>query len=168
VNNINKLTTDRLILRQFRESDFTFFKEFFSDEKMAKYVGGIYSPEEAWRLMASYIGHWKLKGFGYLAVVEKETDEFAGCAGLWKSPSWPELELGYWFIKQKQGEGYATEAAKRVKQFAFEDLNVDTLVSYIDPSNVQSKRVAEKIGAVHEKTIELLNYGPHEVFRYQN
>ena len=164
---INGLNTERLILRQWHESDFTYFIEFFSDEKMAKYVGGVHTPEEAWRLMASYIGHWQLKGFGYLAVVEKSTGDFIGSTGLWKSPSWPEMELGYWFLKQKQGKGYATEAALRVKQYAFEDLKIETLVSYIDPLNSQSKRVAERIGGVFEKKIELLNYGPHEVYRYK-
>ncbi len=167
MNNINELATERLILRPWRESDFTCFFEFFSDETTSKYVGGIQTEEEAWRLMASYIGHWQLKGFGYLAVDEKTTGEFVGCVGLWKSPPWPKIELGYWFIEKKQGQGFATGAAIKLKQFAFEELKVDTLVSYIDPGYIASKRVAKRIGGVKEKTIELLDYGPHEVYRYK-
>jgi len=44
---------------------------------------------------------------------------------------------------------------------------VDTLVSYINPGYIASKRVAKRIGGVKEKTIELLDYGPHEVYRYK-
>jgi RimJ/RimL family protein N-acetyltransferase len=46
------------------------------------------------------IGHWKLKGFGYWAVDEKATNDFVGSVGLWQSPGWPELELGYWLLKK--------------------------------------------------------------------
>ncbi len=168
MNSTLTLETERLLLRQFADSDDIYFVDFFSDARMAKYVGGVQTPEEAWRLMASYIGHWQLKGFGYFAVQEKETSDFVGCSGLWKSPSWPELELGYWFMNNKQKKGYATESALRVKQYAFKDLHVPTLVSYIDPENLNSKRVSERIGGVYDKTIDLLNFGPHEVFRYQD
>ena len=162
------LDTQRLKLRQLSETDFVYFHEVYSDEETSRFIGGIKSLEDSWRIMASYLGHWQLKGYGYYAVEEKSTGSFIGCAGLWKSPSWPELELGYWFRKEKQGHGYATEATLRVKQIAFENIGADTLVSYIDPDNIASKRLAERIGGVKEKVIELLDFGPHEVYRYQS
>lgn len=162
-----ELETDRLKLRQWRESDFNHFAKYFDDDENVKYVGGKKTREEAWRLMATYIGHWQLKGYGYMAVEDKSSKKFVGCTGLWKSEPWPELELGYWFLKEMQGKGYASEAAIKVKEFAFETVKAKTLVSYIDPENIPSRRLAERLGAIYENTIELLNFGPHCVYRYE-
>lgn len=163
---MTQLETDRLILRQWQESDFEHLKYYYSKEETAKYVGGVKSPEEAWRLMATYIGHGQLKGFSYMAVAEKSSGKFVGSVGLWKSEPWPELELGYWFLKEMQGKGYATEAVTRLKEYAFHQLQAPTLVSYIAADNLPSIKLAERLGAKYEKTIELLHFGPHGVYRY--
>ena len=67
------LETDRLIFRQWKNTDFPVFSEFFSVENNAQYVGGVKSAEESWRLMATYIGHYELHGFSYLAIDEKSS-----------------------------------------------------------------------------------------------
>src|SRR5262245_1472055 len=97
------IETERLRLRQWRESDFPHFARYYSDEDTSRFVGGRKDPDQAWRHMALQAGHWTLKGFGYWAVDEKETGEFVGSVGLWQSPGWPELELGYWLLKEHQG-----------------------------------------------------------------
>lgn len=74
--------------------------------------------------------------------------------------------MGYWLVDEAQGKGYATEAATRARDFAYGNLGASTLVSYIDPENEPSKRVAQRLGAWHESTIELLDLGPHCVFRH--
>lgn len=116
--------------------------------------------------MAAHLGHWVLRGHGYWAVEEKETGKFVGSVGLWRSEGWPELELGYWLMPEMQGRGYATEAAAASRDYAFEVLGAQTLVSYIHPENEPSKRVAERLGAKYEKIIELGGHGPHCVYRY--
>ncbi|MEE9379868.1 MAG: GNAT family N-acetyltransferase, partial [Hyphomonadaceae bacterium] len=121
---------------------------------------------DAWRHLAAVVGHWSLKGFGQWAVVEKSTAEVIGCIGLWEPEGWPELEVGYWLVTTAHGKGYATEATIRARQFAYENLGATTLVSYIDPENEPSKRLAEGMGARHEQTIELLDLGPHCVYRH--
>lgn len=160
------IETKRLRLRQWAESDFPNFARYYADEDNARYVGGQKDADQAWRHMALQIGHWTLKGFGYWAVEERDTCDFVGCAGLWKSPGWPELELGYWLVKEHQGKGYAVEACLRCIDYAREDLNARSLVSYIDPLNEPSIRLAKRLGAVFEATIELASYGPHCVFRH--
>lgn len=160
------IETERLQLRQWNENDFDSFARYYSDEANARYVGGKKDPEKAWRHLALQIGHWKLKGFGYWAVDEKDTNKFVGCAGLWQSPGWPELELGYWLVKEHQGKGYALEACRRCIDFARDVLRAPSLVSYIDPHNEPSIRLAKRLGAVHTDTIELLSYGRHCVFRH--
>jgi RimJ/RimL family protein N-acetyltransferase len=163
---LESIETERLRLRQWSEGDFDDIARYYSDEENARFVGGRKDPDQAWRLLALQIGHWKLKGFGYWAVDEKETNDFVGCVGLWQSPGWPELELGYWLLKAHQGKGYAHEACLRCVDYAREVLEADSLVSYIDPRNAPSIRLAERLGAVYEDTIELASHGPHRVYRH--
>ena len=158
--------TQRLFLRQLQERDFETVAEFYADEETARYTGGVATRDQAWRRMASLIGHWILRGYGYWAVEEKKTGHLAGCVGLWRSEGWPELELGYWLVRGMQGKGYAIEAGAEAKSFAFEVLGAKSLVSYIHPDNEPSKRVAERLGARFENVIELLSFGPHCIYRY--
>jgi RimJ/RimL family protein N-acetyltransferase len=163
---MESVETKRLKFRRWQESDFRDFARYYADDENARYVGGQKDPDQAWRHMALQIGHWKLKGFGYWAVDEKETGNFVGCAGLWQSPGWPELELGYWLVKEHQGKGYALEACLRCIDYAREVLNASSLVSYVDPRNEPSIRLAKRLGAAYVGTIELASYGPHAVFRH--
>jgi RimJ/RimL family protein N-acetyltransferase len=160
------LETERLKLRQWTEENSEGYAEFYSDEVNAKYVGGKKDKDEAWRNLAMLVGHWQLKNFGYFAVEEKQSNTFVGCVGLWKSPGWPELELGYWLTKEAQGKGFAAEAGACCIVYTKEVLKAKSLVSYIAPENEASKRVAQKLGATYESTIELLSHGKHCIYRY--
>lgn len=154
------------MLRQWEAGDFEAYARYYAREETARFVGGVADRDRAWRRLVSLIGHWTLRGYGYWAVAEKETEHFVGCAGLWRSAGWPELELGYWLVPEMQGKGYASEAAAAVRDFAFDILGTHSLVSYIDPDNEPSKRVAERLGARFEETIELLSHGLQCVYRY--
>lgn len=158
--------TARLLLRPWTADDFEEFARYYANQDDARFVGGSKDSEQAWRHMALQIGHWVLKGFGYWAVNEKGTNRFVGCAGLWQSPGWPELELGYWLIREHQGKGYAFEACLRCIDHARKVLSARSLVSYIDPRNTPSIRLATRLGAVYDGTIELASYGRHGVYRH--
>lgn len=161
------LETERLIFRQWQNSDYLLFADFYKKEENARFVGGIKSPEEAWRLMAAYIGHYALKQYSYLAMAEKISGNLVGTVGLWNSDPWPEPELGYWLLPDHQGKGYGMEAGLVVKDFALNILHVDSLVSYVDPNNGSSKKLALRLGAQYDGTINLLDFGPHQVYRYK-
>lgn len=161
-----ELSTERLLLRQWRATDFPIYEMYYSYIRTAQFVGGVMTPDRAWRHMAALIGHWELMGFGYWAVEELQGGAFVGCVGLWKSAGWPELELGYWLTEESNGKGYATEAGRACLNYAYDVLGVHTLVSYIDPSNEPSKKVALRLSATFEKEIELLEHGPHCVYRH--
>ena len=163
---MSNIETNRLRLRHWEEKDIEPFAEYFSDETNAKYVGGQKDFNEAWRYLALLIGHWQLNGFGYWAVDELSTGKFVGCVGLWRPAGWPEIELGYWLLNEYQGKGYAREAALKSKEYARDVLNTGSLVSYINPNNAPSIKVVETMGAEYEQTIELLNEGPHHVYRH--
>lgn len=161
------LETERLIFRQWKNADYPIVAEFYSKEKNAMYVGGMKKPEESWRLMATYIGHYELKGYSYLAVTEKESGNLIGTVGLWNSQPWPEPELGYWLLPESQGKGFGVEAGLAVKDFALHKLKLNSLVSYIDPSNEPSRNLAIRLGGKFESNIQLLDFGNHEVYRYK-
>ena len=161
------LETERLIFRQWQHSDYQSFAEFYQSEENARFVGGIKNPEESWRLMATYIGHYELNGYSYLAIDEKSSGNLIGTVGIWNSYPWPEPELGYWLMSHAHGKGFGVEAGIAVKNFALETLNFDSLVSYIDPANEPSSKLALRLGANFDKIVELLDFGAHEVYRYR-
>ena len=117
--------------------------------------------------MATYIGHYELFGYSYLAMTEKETGKFVGTIGLWNSDPWPEPEMGYWLLPEFQGKGFAMEGGLAVKTYALEKVQIPSLVSYIDPANEPSKKLALRLGATYDKTEPLLDFGLHEVYRYR-
>ena len=163
---MTEIETGRLKLRQWKSEDIGPYIRYFADEKDARYFGGPKNADDAWRHMAMMIGHWQLKGFGYWAVEEKDGGDFVGCVGLWESHDWPELELGYWIAREKQRKGYAREAAEACVEYARDVLKAKSLVSYIDPNNEPSIQLAGVLGAVYEETIELVDQGPHGVYRH--
>jgi RimJ/RimL family protein N-acetyltransferase len=152
-----ELLTDRLQLRQFREEDLDPYAAIQADPIVARYVGDG-SPtdrETSWRLMALFLGHWTLRHHGQYAVVEQAGGALVGRVGLWHPEGWPGLEVGWLLGRDRWGRGYATEAARAVARTAFTELGVDRLISVIRPANVASIRVARKLGAVRDRTIDL-------------
>ena len=160
------LETERLIFRQWKKSDYPLIADFYSSDETARYVGGTKNFEESWRLMATYIGHYSLNGFSYLAIDEKDSGTLIGTVGLWNSDPWPEPELGYWLLPNAHGKGYGTEAGLAVKAYAKDTLKLESLVSYIADSNEPSKKLALRLGATLDSSIQLLDFGEHEVYRY--
>lgn len=161
-----ELRTDRLLLRQWRAEDIEPYSRFFANQDTAQYFGGRRNPDDAWRHMAMMIGHWQLNDFGYWAVEELKDKTFVGCVGLWKSVDWPELELGYWIDDRQQRKGFAEEAAIACIRYAQNTLKASSLVSYIVSENLPSQKLAMKLGAKLVQEVELLEQGPHLVYRH--
>jgi len=149
------LETERLRLRGWREGDLSAFAEFWADDATARFVGGTSNREGAWRIMAMYLGHWVLRGYGLWALQDKISGQWAGWCGPWNPEGWPEREIGWALARAFHGRGYATEAALRARDFAYRDLGWPTAVSYIAAENGASQRVAARLGATFECTGEL-------------
>ena len=141
------IETERLVLRMFRESDTDAYAEMVADPEVMRFLGGNPLPRaEAWRNMAMVLGHWHLRGYGMWAVEEKESGEFVGRVGCWRPEGWPGLEVGWTLHRRFWGRGYATEAARSSMDYAFTMLDQTRVISLIDPENVNSIRVAERLG----------------------
>ena len=145
------LETERLILRELREDDFPTYERIAADINVMKYMGGkTMDRVEAWRHMAFMVGHWKLRGYGYFALEEKTSGEFVGRAGFTNPAGWPGFELGWTVAPEHQRKGFASEAARRLLRFAYEDLDRKHVISLIHKDNIPSRRVAEKLGETVE------------------
>jgi RimJ/RimL family protein N-acetyltransferase len=164
---IPTLETKRLILRGWRESDIDGYAELVGDPARARFIGGPFTREDAWRRMATVVGHWSLLGYGVWALEDKASQSFIGYCGLWNPLGWPEREISWGTRVACAGKGFATEAAKRVRAYAYEDLGWSTVVSVIAHENTPSIRVAERLGAVFERATETrgLSVG---IYRHQS
>lgn len=160
-----ELETERLRLRQFCEGDFDALVENHADPELTRFLGGPATAPETWRWLLSMLGHWSLRGFGYFGLEEKATGSLCGAAGLIHHFDWPEIELGWRVFRSHQGRGFATEAARRIRRYAYEVLGLTALVSYIDPANKASVRVAERLDAKLDGTT-VLRGDPALVYRH--
>jgi RimJ/RimL family protein N-acetyltransferase len=151
---IRTLETERLILRPWRDSDIDGYAELMHDAERSKFIGGPLSRDDAWRRLATYVGHWSLRGYGVWALEDKATETFVGYSGLWNPLGWPEREITWALRQQFQGRGLIAEAARCVRAYAYEDLGWSTAVSVIAQENTASIRVAERLGAVLGGTTE--------------
>lgn len=160
-----ELETARLRLRQWREEDVDPFHAFYLDPQSAAIYGADIKRHDVWRRVATIIGHWQLRGFGLWALEDKASGSFAGYSGLWYPSEFGNVEVGWGLAPAFRGKGLATEAARRARDYGYDVLDVDTLVSYVLPGNMPSKRVAERLGARPAGTFELQGR-EHTVFRH--
>ena len=148
------LYTTRLRLRRVDDGDLPGFIDLYANPVTARFVGGLCNDEDAWRRMATIVGHVALRGYGPWALEEQTTGVFVGYCGPWNPHGWPEPEIAWALRSAFHGRGYATEAARAALAFAYEILNWDTAVSCIALDNLASIRVAERLGAVCERTTQ--------------
>lgn len=142
------LETERLILRAPLPQDEAAFTTFFASQR-SQFVGGPRKPREIWNAFASEIGHWVMNGYGMFSVTLKGSDETLGIVGHWCPVDWPETEIGWvLFSAEHEGQGIAREAAQACIDHAWDVLNWDTIVSYIDHGNDPSVALAKRLGAV--------------------
>jgi len=140
------LRTARLTLRPMREADFPAYLELMSSPRSV-YMGGPYDERGAWGAFCHDIACWTLYGHGGLMIELTATGETVGQVGINGGPLFPEKELGWLIYEGYEGRGYVTEAAAAMRDWAFGALGVHSLVSYMDPANLRSAAVAERLGA---------------------
>ncbi|WP_165232391.1 GNAT family N-acetyltransferase [Aquisphaera insulae] len=153
-----RLETERLELRMFRESDLDAYAAMCADPEVMRHLGDgqPMTRSEAWRSMATVLGHWRLRGFGLWAVVDRGGGELAGRVGLWRPEGWPGIELAWTLRREFWGRGLATEAAVAALGVAFGPLAQSHVISMISSSNGPSIRVARRLGMRLEGRTTLL------------
>lgn len=142
-----QLETNRLVLRPMLESDFDSLHRIFTDTKvMASFDHPPFTREQMERWLNRNLDHQDEFGYGLFSVILKETGELIGDCGLEQMEDMGGAELGYDFRSEFWNQGYATEAATAVRDYAFDVLKLPQLISLIRAGNLASKCVAEKVG----------------------
>ena len=161
------MQTDRLLLRQWRESDLDAYARMVADPEVMRYLADGVPVDRfgAWRQLAAFIGHGVLRGYTHWAIELRASGEFIGRAGPWRPDGWPALEIGWAIAPQHQGRGYATEAGGVAQHVAWTSLKPDRLVSLVRPANAPSAAVARKLGGVLSETIDFMG-APIDVYSY--
>lgn len=161
VNSISpQLETKRLHLRPMLETDVDSLYLIFTDPKvMAAFNHPLFTREQMERWLKRNLNHQKEFGYGLFSVIHKGTGELIGDCGLEQMEDMGAAELGYDFRSEFWNQGYATEAAIAVRDYAFDVLRLPQLISLIRVGNLASKRVAEKTGMKLLKEFE--RYGIH-------
>ena len=142
------LETDRLYLREMEQSDSDDLGKILKDEETMYAYNGAFNDAETKAWLDNQIARYQKYDFGLWAVVLKETDEMIGQCGITIQP-WngrEVLEIGYLFQRAYWHRGYATEAAKACREYAFMKLHADEVCSIIRDTNIPSQKVALRNG----------------------
>lgn len=158
------LVTERLVLRAWRPSDFDAYAVFMGSER-ARFVGGPQNERQAWRAMATHLGHWRLRGHGPFALEDRVSGETVGVCGPWHTPHKPEPEIKWSAFAGAEGRGLMEEAARAAIGWVREASGWRAAMSLVAPDNARSIALAERLGATRERR---MNYHdtPHDVWRH--
>ncbi len=145
--------TERLLLRAMTDDDLDDIAALLGDPVVMRHYPRPRTRDEArawidWT-QASYREH----GFGLWVLTERSTGAFLGDCGLTmqRVDGVDELEVGYHVRADRQGEGFASEAAAAARDYARDVLHAPRLIAIINPDNIPSQRVAAKVGLSFEK-----------------
>ena len=152
---IPTLDTARLQLIPPDESHLDALLAFYSDpDSMAHIRGGqTFDRAGTWYKIATQLGHWQLRGYGFWSVREKTTGAIIGNAGLLNPAGNPALEIGWGISKAYLGQGYSHEFAAAILAYAFEVIGADRVMAHIAPANLASLAVARKLGMALDPTL---------------
>ena len=165
------LETKRLRFRHMIPEDLEALFALYRDPEMRRYFPeGTLSYTETEEELAWYLhGHPKHPQLGLWAAILKETGQFIGRCGLlpWKIDGQFEVEIAYMIDKRFWRQGFGSEAALGIRDYAFDKLGLTRLICLIDEENTASIKVAQKIGMVFEKEGED-EFGPFHLYAINN
>lgn len=143
------METERLEIRLYQESEKENIIQLLSDEKVMKYVDtGVFSREKAEKLWTKLYESFYLNGITTIyGVFEKSDGRYIGHAAIRPRPSQPDQwEISYILKTEEWGKGYATEIARKLIKFGFNELKLKAVYATVDTDNFASIRILEKVG----------------------
>lgn len=159
------IETERLILRAPHESDYPAFRAYRRSDRATRLVP-VETEGLIWTLFAAYLGHWQLRGYGRFMILDRTSGATIGHAGPIFPEGWQEPELTWTiFDPAFEGRGLAFEAALAARAHLYRDLGWTTVVSNIAPGNDRSITLAERLGAVLERT-DPGEVAPFHIYRH--
>lgn len=160
-----ELLTERLRLREMTAEDLDFVASMLADSQVMKFYPQVYSRDEARAWLERQLVRYAERGHGLWLVEDRRTFQPVGQVGLvlQELPWGCEPEIGYLIHRPFWRRGYATEAARAVRDHAFESCGMNRVISLIRPINEPSQGVARKLGMQVERETEFKNL-QHLVF----
>lgn len=157
-------STKRLILRLPVIADFPAYRDFVTSPR-AMFMGGPHDAAKSWDWFCYDVAQWALLRLGGLTITlaGKPIGQVAVCYG----PNFPEPELG-WFLfdAAHEHQGFAFEAASTLRDWALGLRGLDTIVSYIDPANAGSIRLATRLGGILDPKAATPGNAPCLTYRF--
>jgi ribosomal-protein-alanine N-acetyltransferase len=150
------IETERLLLREWRESDKASYAALNADPLVMEHFPSTMTPQQSDQMVDRMCAAFETRGYGLWATEVKETGAFIGFIGLsaptWDAPFTPCVEVGWRLAKESWGHGYAPEGAAAALEFGFThvDLPRDEVVSFTTVDNTKSRRVMDKLGLTHD------------------
>jgi RimJ/RimL family protein N-acetyltransferase len=148
-----EIRTERLWLRRWRDADREPFAALNADPRVTEYLAAL-SREESDRLIGRIEAQFEQRGYSLWAVEVPGVAPFAGFVGLsvphFQAHFTPCVEIGWRLGAEHWGNGYATEGARAVLAFGFEELGLQEIVAFTVPGNLRSRRVMEKLGMIYK------------------
>jgi ribosomal-protein-alanine N-acetyltransferase len=159
-----EIETERLLLRTYKADDMETVYRLASDPHVTRFFPArpAINREDVLSSLPRRNEKWEKQGFGQFGVFEKKTEKLIGYCGLQYLDKTPEVELYYGFFQDHWGRGLATEAAKAVLKFGFEQAKLERIVGVTHPENIASQKVLLKIGFKKEKIVDV--YGTEAVY----
>lgn len=146
---MQNLETERLIIREFTETDSPFILRLLNEPTFIQYIAdkGVRTLEQASEyLLQGPMKSYRIHGHGLFAVVLKESGECIGMCGLIKREQFPDIDLGYAFLPEFESKGYALESARAVLGFGERVLGLKRTIALVSPENARSIKLLEKLG----------------------
>lgn len=145
------IETKRLHLRLFQPTDLDdYFAIMHNDSEVMRYITGTTLPIDATRdRIDRYQQHYEKCGYTVWAVTDKVTQRFMGHGGLMTLPNGKDVEVDYGLGQAYWGKGYATETARAVLRYGFEEAGLQLIYALAFPANRASIRVMQKLGMTY-------------------
>ena len=143
-----RLETPRLVLREMTASDLPALRAILQDEATMTAYEGAFDEQMVQQWLQRMLDRYRDDGYGLWAVVLRDSGEVVGQCGLTNQHILGEdvVEVGYLFQRAHWGNGYALEAAKACRDYAFEQLGVNRVWAQIRDTNLASMNVAIRLG----------------------
>jgi RimJ/RimL family protein N-acetyltransferase len=148
--------TARLHIRWINETDAPFVLQLLNTPGWIQFIGerGVHTTEDARRYIAErFTASYAKFGWGMYLVLLKESGLPIGMCGLVKRDNLEHADLGYAFLPEYGGKGYALEAATAVMQFATETLQLRPILAIVTPGNQRSIVLLQKLDFAFQKKI---------------
>ena len=156
--NLKTFHTERLILRPMTERDADFILELLNEPSFIRNIGDrkVRTLEGAKAYITNGpVASYAKNGFGLYLVQLRQSGESMGMCGLIQRNTLKDVDIGYAFLPKFWSKGYAFEAAQAMKQYAQDELGLKRLVAVVDPENLPSIRLLEKLGMRYERIVRL-------------